>query len=134
MILNSPFIISARLAPAVKVGDATISLIERTPGREQRIRCHFAIDTPEFEYVDANTQTGNVRTPSIESMFENFLGFLEAAAESGRYHPEAEWSDPDSNASLFPPHVVKWAIDNEYGISELLVILGEATEDLISDD
>lgn len=134
MTLNSPFIISSRLAPAVQIGNSTVSLIERTNGDDHRVRCHFAIDTPDFEHIDDQMQTGNVRSPSIESMFENFLGFLGSASESYMWQQRTGRVDDDGNSKLFPPHVVEWAVENANEISSLCWELQEADKPLIVEE
>lgn len=50
MKLNTPFLISARLLPALKVADAFISIeYAGDAGGRQRYRYH--IDTPSFEHT-----------------------------------------------------------------------------------
>lgn len=100
--LHSPFIISSALAPALRVADATISLLKTSRTTDDRIRCTFEIQTPEFTHIDGEMRTG-MGGDTIVSMFENYLGFLSACAES---YPDGE------NADLFPPTVGEWAKAN----------------------
>lgn len=111
MILHAPFFISARLAPALKIGDATLSLIKTEVTDERRVRCTFALDTPEFEYIDCNMQSGcgGFREGPVEA-FDSFLSFLAAGAEAARYGPESD------NYDLFPPHIMQWCEDNDTDI------------------
>lgn len=110
MILHEPFIISARLLPALRIGDGTLSLSGVGLGVEGRLNPCFILDTPDFEYVDDRMQTG-VGGSGTVSMFVNFLGFLGAAAESYRYEL---WSrSPGENSDLFPRHVLEWAYVND---------------------
>ena len=94
MTLTSPFIISARLLPAVSIGkgqeQVTVSL---SPSG-------FILDGPfgEHEVTDL-TLRGN---PSMESAFETLLSFMSAAAESFRYR-----GMDGENADLFPAPVTE---------------------------
>jgi hypothetical protein len=94
MKLSAPFLISARLLPAVSIGKGeeqiTVSL---SPSG-------FILDGPFSEHrVTDLTLRGN---PSMESAFETLLSFMTAAAESFRYRGmEGE------NASLFPAEVTE---------------------------
>jgi hypothetical protein len=77
MKLSAPFLISARLLPAVSIGKGeeqiTVSL---SPSG-------FILDGPFGEHrVTDLTLRGN---PSMESAFETLLSFMTAAAESFRY-------------------------------------------------
>lgn len=104
MILHAPFEISARLLPALRIGDAWLSLesCEFTNGG----RATFILDyTDEHgkraEYRDANLRSGAMRPfESPVEAFETFISFLSAAAEA---------SEDGDNADLFPPAVMAWA-------------------------
>ena len=94
MTLSHPFIISARLLPAVSIGkgeeQVTVSL---SPSG-------FILDGPFGEHkVTDLTLRGN---PSIESAFETLLSFMSAAAESFRYK-----GMDGENADLFPADVTE---------------------------
>ena len=94
MKLSHPFIISARLLPAVAIGkgseQVTVSL---SPSG-------FILDGPFGEHkVTDLTLRGN---PSIESAFETLLSFMSAAAESFRYR-----GMDGENADLFPAEVTE---------------------------
>ena len=94
MTLSAPFLISARLLPAVSIGKGseqiTVSLS----------RSGFILDGPfgEHEVTDL-TLRGN---PSMESAFETLLSFMSAAAESFRYK-----GMDGENADLFPAPVTE---------------------------
>ena len=94
MTLSAPFLISARLLPAVSIGKGqwqiTVSLSNSG----------FILDGPfgEHEVTDL-TLRGN---PSIESAFETLLSFMSAAAESFRYR-----GMDGENADLFPAPVTE---------------------------
>ena len=94
MTLSAPFLISARLLPAVSIGKGqeqiTVSL---SPSG-------FILDGPFGEHrVTDLTLRGN---PSIESAFETLLSFMSAAAESFRYR-----GMDGENADLFPAPVTE---------------------------
>ena len=94
MKLSAPFLISARLLPAVSIGKGeeqiTISL---SPSG-------FILDGPFGEHrITDLTLRGN---PSIESAFETLLSFMTAAAESFRYK-----GMDGENADLFPAPVTE---------------------------
>lgn len=122
MELKTPFFISARLAPAIKVGNATISLIETTEGNECRTRCIFAIDTSEFEYIDRSLQTG-CGSYGTQVVFASFLSFLSAAGES--YSHTMRTGKESENASLFPANITEWAYQNSDEIDILAAELEE---------
>ena len=94
MKLSAPFLISARLLPAVSIGKGgeqiTVSL---SPSG-------FILDGPFGEHqVTDLTLRGN---PSMESAFETLLSFMTAAAESFRYR-----GMDGENADLFPAPVTE---------------------------
>ena len=94
MTLSSPFLISARLLPAVSIGKGseqiTVSLSHSG----------FILDGPFGEHkVTDLTLRGN---PSMESAFETLLSFMSAAAESFRYK-----GMDGENADLFPAPVTE---------------------------
>jgi hypothetical protein len=94
MTLSAPFLISARLLPAVSIGKGqeqiTVSL---SPSG-------FILDGPFGEHRVADlTLRGN---PSMESAFETLLSFMSAAAESFRYR-----GMDGENADLFPAPVTE---------------------------
>jgi hypothetical protein len=137
MTLKPPFIITARLLPGLRIGDAFLSLAGVTKGEVEnclgaRLRAGFILDLPDsvtFENNDLQTGCGG---GTIESMFENFLCFLGAAADSYRYRG-LDWEKigPDDNATMFPRHVTEWAYQNSDEISMLQCEIEEG-EDLIT--
>ena len=107
ILLSDPFIISARLLPALKVGNGTLSLASAAWNDERRLEFGFYLDTPDFEYFDDNLQSGCGGCEMVEA-FENFLGFLEAAVESYCYE-QRHLGAKGENTDLFPSYVVEWA-------------------------
>lgn len=115
MKMYPPFFISARLAPAIKVGDATLSLIDTKRSKPEtgfemwtpRSRATFALDFPDgTSFEDDSMQSGMGGFHSTVEIFETYLSFLDAAAESYKYDGmEGE------NSKLFPKHIVEWAAE-----------------------
>jgi hypothetical protein len=108
--IHPPFIIGPRLTPAMQVAGATLSLmgIERA-GKHQRAR--FALDLDGVEYLDDNLRSGVSGFRSSVEVFESYLSFLGACAESVRY-ADRTGRDPGENSTLFPAPVARWAADN----------------------
>lgn len=118
MILHPPFIISARLLPALKIGDGYLSWDGSV----------FYLDTPEFEYVvdDFHPGAGCDR----QECFRAILSFLDAALESRAYRIRT--GRESENEDLFPPHVLDWA-EQYSDVIEMLSIDLEEVEDLIEE-
>lgn len=129
MKLHSPFFISSRLAPAVKIADATLSfdsgsfVLDFADGSTHQItgfrfpQCRIAGATDESE---------------LQSGFAAICGFLSACAESRQY-ASRKGLDPmeGENSDLFPPTVGEWA----ESVSDELAMLSlelEETPDLIT--
>ena len=140
MIVHDPFIINARLLPALKVGNGTLSLatvswaegLSSMLGR--RMKFGFYLDTPDFEYFDDNMKSGCGGCSMVEA-FESFLGFLEASVESYRYEQRHPWAKGE-NTDLFPSYVVEWAAAQTYLEEARCSICdenGEALTDLIEE-
>jgi hypothetical protein len=109
MKLRPPFIISARLLPALKIGDVTLSLDDRYAHGDRDV-CTFYFDGPDFAHTDVGLSV-LPGTPA-QRCFESMLSFLGAAAEA--------WDRPDSdNRTLFPPAVMQWANENSSEIYQV---------------
>lgn len=96
MILEQPFIITARLLPGLRIGDGFLSFDPQTLA--------IYLDTPTFEHEATSFNTGAIR--SIVGCFEAILGFMSACAESVQY--EARTGNKGENADLFPEQVAQW--------------------------
>ncbi len=134
MILHDPFIISARLLPALRVGNGTLSLASAAWNDERRLEFGFYLDTPDFEYFDDNLQSGCGGCEMVEA-FGSFLSFLEASVESYRYE-QRYLGAKGENTGLFPRHVVEWAAAQTYLEEARCSICdenGEALTDLIEE-
>jgi hypothetical protein len=132
MKLQSPFAISARLLPAVQVGDSWIS-IKLADGYtpDGRARYRYYIDTPAFEHTNDDLASG-CGGGSLQMGMESLLSFLLAAVESYRYRGCTWTGDPHDNSSLFPQQVVEWAYQHDSEIQSLQMELEENPE-LITD-
>lgn len=126
MILHPPFQISPRLLPALRIGDAWLSLdrVDHGSGREGRDVAEFILDLPDgTDYRDDNLQSGCQGFEGAVEVFETFLSFLAACAESIRYGEHH--GEPGDNESLFPPHVGAWALEN---CNEIECLMCDLTE------
>lgn len=121
MNLFPPFAISARLAPAIRIGDAWLSY---DAGR-------FVIDLPDgTEYVITDYRPGC--HADLQRQFSDVLSFLGACAESRAYGRRVD-GDPMGGCSsnLFPDNVGEWAEANVDEISTLQCEI-EENENLIT--
>lgn len=118
MKLKSPFIITSTLSPGIKIGGSVLHLLDASEVTEDnRDRAKFLLVTPEFEYEDSQLRSGVGGFRGTVEIFESFLSFLEAAAESLRYHIVT--GVRGENEDLFPHHVNVWAAYNNDEISML---------------
>jgi hypothetical protein len=115
LTLENPLIIGSRLAPALKIGDATLSLdkkgfvLDMADGSEHRID-GFRMGAP----IHGDTVDSRVR-----GAFEAMCGFLSACAESRSYGWRT-YQDPmkGENSDLFSEVIGVWAekYSDELGI------------------
>ena len=120
MILHSPFFISARLLPALKVGDATLS----ADG------CVFIFDFPdgrEHEVDDFHPGASRDRA----DWFGSILCFLEAALESRDYRVRT--GRPGENEDLFPAWVLDFFDGQGDEIGMLRIEIEESETPLIEE-
>lgn len=107
MKLSAPFIISSALCPALKIGDATLSLVGANATTEGRDKAEFELRTPTFTHTDDTLQSGVGGFRSFVEIFEAYLSFMSACGESLKYYGE-----DGENASIFPPNVAQWCAEN----------------------
>ena len=135
MKIKSPFIIGSALSPALKIGDSTLHLTDVQVAEEGRDRATFLLVTPEFEYEDDQLRSGVGGFRGTVGIFESFLSFLSAAAESLRYRIVT--GVKGENEDLFPHHVSVWAAYNkdaiEMAIADITNEDGEPNESLIEE-
>ena len=114
MKLKPPFIITSTLSPGLKIGDSTLHLIDVQLAEQGRDQATFLLVTPEFEYVDDKLRSGVGGFQSTVSIFESFLGFMQAACESAEYEERTGYHS--ENSDLFPKHIVEWALEHKDAI------------------
>lgn len=135
MKLHDPFIIGSTLSPALKIGDSTLHLTDVQVSEEGRDQATFLLVTPEFEYQDDQLRSGSGGFQSTVSIFESFLGFMQAACEAAEYEERTGYES--ENSGLFPRHVVEWALFNkcelDYAHMEITDEAGYPNESLIEE-
>lgn len=115
MQLHPPLVITPRLLPGLRVGDAFVSVEwSSRPGRGGRARCRYYID-------DLQTGAGGGR---LDECLASLLSFLTACVESRDYADRT--GREGENADLFPENVGQWAQENR---SELDSALCDLTDD-----
>lgn len=100
MKLESPFIISARLLPAIVIDNVTISFNPKNNV--------FYFDGSEFNYTADDYNPG--ANHDIQDCFVDILNFLSAFAEAIGY--ENRTGRESENKSLFPVIMSDWAVKN----------------------
>ncbi len=132
MILNSPFIISSRLLPALQVGGATIQLeYSKRDGRDSRTRYQWTIDLPNGQEFTGDDLQSGCQGGSLQNGFANLLSFLSASGDSLNY--QTRTGREGENADLFPAPVVEWAAQNSDELSLLSLEIEESEIDLIEE-
>ena len=136
MKLYPPFIITSRLCPGLRLGNATLSLTGVDQSSENRDVATFVIDTPDGGNFEDSVRSGVGGFKGSVEAFESFLSFLLAAAESLEYEQRNPGMTGE-NTDMFPRHVVEWAADNKSEIISVWCDLcddeGHANEALIEE-
>ena len=124
MLLKSPVMITARLMPGVKIGDAFVA-IEYDDCRDNRGANMFRwyIDLGDQEF----TGDGLSGWFGLQGGLELLLSFLHTFAESWRYA-----GADGENADMFPAELAEWAMQNSDEIGMLQIEL-EETKGLIEE-
>jgi len=131
MTLHPPFEISSRLMPAVRVGDAFISLELGPRNHEGRTQYHAWIDLPDGSEHEITDLRSGCQGGSIVDGMASLLCFLSAAGESRNYRKEE--NEPGENEDLFVPAVVDWASEHTDDFSCLEMEIEESETPLIED-
>ncbi len=119
MILNSPFLISSRLLPALQVGGATIQLeYAKRQGRDSRTRYQWTIDLPNGQEFTGDDLQSGCQGGSLQNGFASLLSFLSAAS----------YDD-----GMFPDAINEWAKQNSDELSLLSLEIEESEIDLIEE-
>lgn len=112
MTLHPPFAISARLLPALRLGDGWLSMAGtlRAPV--------FYLDVPgawEHTIDDLRPPAMPGHFGGIVATFDALLSFMDACAESVAYADRT--GRQGENADLFPAHVARWLADNAHALT-----------------
>lgn len=122
MKLNTPFQISPRLLPGLRVGQAWIQLeYSKRPGTGGRLRYKWTIDLPDGSEHSGDDLQSGCGGGTLQEGFCSLLSFLTAAAESWRRSGKE-----GENSDLFPHAVSEWAVDNSDELQMLDCELSEA--------
>jgi len=128
--LHAPFSISSRLAAALRIGEATISIDYGNCTSDGRMAWDIWIDLPSGEFHIDDMRSG-VGRADLQDAFVNLLGFLTAAAESYDYRQRT--GRTGENEDLFVPEIVEWASANANELSILACEIEEAETPLIEE-
>lgn len=109
MLLQSPFFIGSNLLPALRVGQAVISMQYGDWTSDGRISYDYVIEHPEFIY-GSNDLASGVGGGTLQQGFESLLSFLLACAESLQYFDRT--GTEGENQWLFPPMCWDWVREN----------------------
>jgi hypothetical protein len=122
MLLKNPVIITPRLLPGVKVGDAFLSIEYDGITRDNRDRYKIYLDAPNLTHEDSELQSG-CGGGTLQDGLANLLGFMFACGESVQWGKRT--GKLEGNADLYPPDVAAWCADNA---SELSMLCEELSE------
>lgn len=126
MKLHPPFIIGPRLLPALRIGDALVSIERDEETRDNRDRFRYYIDlADDSEHSDSDLRSG-VGGCTLTEAFRSLLSFLSAAAESFNYQERT--GRKGEHVDLFPLAVVEWASMNSDALSMLSIELEESAD------
>lgn len=116
--LRSPFMISSRLLPGLRINRACFQIDET--------QAKWILDIPRLDGKGFDEHTGSVPEGNIRNlqhMFEALLDFLQSAAESLDY--ERGFGGDGEFTDTFPAPVVEWALENMDELSILRNVLEE---------
>lgn len=121
--LHPPFIISSRLMPGIRVGDAVISVHKGGRNKEGRTVYDAYIDLAGgYSHHVTDIRSGRQGGTLLEG-FTSLLSFLGAAAES--IHYAMRTGKRGENHDLFPVVIMDWAYQNSDEIAILQIEIGE---------
>lgn len=147
MLLKDPVMITARLMPGVKIGDAFVSIeYSDHEGRDGRTRYSWYVDLADGREFSGDDLQSGCGGGSLQAGLESLLSFLGAFAESWQYFIRNGGEMPVKtsaqvkaltfeveNMNLFHAGMAEWAMQNSDEISMLAIEL-EETKDLIDED
>lgn len=133
MTLASPFIITPRLLPGLRVGEAFVSLTwSRRPGEGGRVRFAWTVDLVDGASLTGDDLQSGCGGGSLQDGFRSLLGFLCAFAESIQYQERT--GRQGENADLFPAELAPWATMNSDELAMLALELDERREETLIDE
>ncbi len=133
LVLSAPVIITPRLLPGVRVGDAFIS-IERADDitRDNRDVYRYYIDIPGAPEYSADDISSGVGGGSLQSGLSALVSFLSACGESVRYrdggHGDGE------NSDLFPGYIGEFCAANSDDLAMCSIELEENDSAIVEND
>ncbi|MCW4050798.1 MAG: hypothetical protein NWE89_13790 [Candidatus Bathyarchaeota archaeon] len=133
MEIREPLIITSRLAPGVKIGDATISIeyADITPDGRQAYRWFIDNGNGHRQDFRGEDLVSGVGGGSLQEGLKSLLGFLGAFAEAIAYQERIYAGEPLENSDLFPVMLSEWATANADEISMLAYELEEKPGEFI---
>ena len=124
MKLLPPFVISARLMPAVHIDGAFISLdVSGRQSSNGRDLYEAYVDLPDGSEFDITDLKSGCQGGDYREGMAALLSFLGAAAES--YDYQQRTGRPGENADLFDPALVAWASEHADAISMIALEIEE---------
>lgn len=108
--IHPPCIITSRLLPGVKIGDATLSIAVGARDNEGRTRYEWYLDLPGGREFSGDDLRSGCQGGDWLDGLTSLLGFLSACGESVAYGRRT--GEPGDNADLFPPEVAEWCDAN----------------------
>jgi hypothetical protein len=115
MELHEPFIIGPRLLPALRIGDAFLSLDSVTRARTgRRLAPVFILDIGSDSYRIDDMSSGAGGFRSAVEPFNSLLSLMAACAEALHYRERT--GHCSDNADLFEPTVAQWCADHSSDI------------------
>jgi hypothetical protein len=132
MVINSPCMITSRLLPGLRIGDATISIEYGDETRDGRQGYRWYIDLADGREFSGDDLASGVGGGSLQSGLESLLSFLGACGESYAYDVRRGGDGTGGeNSDLFPAAVAEWAAQNSDELSMAALELEESTEPVI---
>lgn len=131
MKIRQPFIITSRLLPGIKIGEATISIEYAHVTSDGRQAYRWFIDNENGHRQDfqGDKLRSGVGGGTLQEGLESLLGFLGAFADGIGYENRA--GTESENSKLFPAGLADWATTNSDEISMLEYELQEQPGEFI---
>jgi len=126
MELREPVIITPRLLPGVKIGDAFLSIEYAGESPDGRTVYRYHVDfSGGAAYGNSDLRSG-CQGGDLRDGLESLLVFLSAAGAARQYTERT--GDAAENSDLFPAEVVEWAAQNSDEIGMLAMEVEETAD------